>query len=149
MTTETTPDFLEFLYAWNIRGNLPTPAPHRKIARWLMARDAAADRRLLLMAFRGCGKSTLVGLWCAWRLAQAPETRILVLAADHTLASRMVAQVRRIVARHPFCGHLLGGDEAWASARFTVMRAGAIREPNGYGAPRPPKAMRPSAVRWP
>ena len=133
MTTETNPDFLEFLYAWNIRASLPTPAPHRKIARWLMARDAAGDRRLLLMAFRGCGKSTLVGLWCAWRLARAPETRILVLAADHTLASRMVAQVRRIVARHPFCRHLLGGDEAWASDRFTVMRDGAIREPSVLG----------------
>ncbi|WP_376095420.1 phage terminase large subunit [Roseomonas sp. CCTCC AB2023176] len=129
----TTPDFLQFVYAWNIRANLPTPAPHRRIARWLMQRDAAGDRRLLLMAFRGCGKSTLVGLWCAWRLARVPETRILVLAADHTLASRMVAQVRRIVARHPFCRHLLGGDETWAADRFTVMREGAIREPSVLG----------------
>ena len=55
------------------------------------------------MAFRGCGKSTLVGLFCAWRLLRAPDTRILVLAADQALAVKMVAQVRRILERHPLC----------------------------------------------
>jgi hypothetical protein len=123
-------DFLEFLYAWNMRAGTPTPAIHRRIARWMMARHEGMDRRLLLMAFRGCGKSTLVGLWCAWRLAVQPELRILVLAADHTLAARMVATVRRIVERHPLCRHLLGGDEMWAAHRFTVRRPGAIREPS-------------------
>ncbi|MBP0446652.1 phage terminase large subunit [Roseomonas sp. SSH11] len=123
-------DFLEFLYAWNLRAGVNTPGVHRRIARWLMARHAGRDRRLLLMAFRGCGKSTLVGLWCAWRLSVQPELRILVLAADHSLAARMVATVRRIVERHPLCRHLLGGDESWASDRFTVRRAGAIREPS-------------------
>ncbi|WP_426959266.1 phage terminase large subunit [Muricoccus radiodurans] len=133
--TEATPhpaphDFMEFLYAWNLRMGVGTPGVHRRIARWLMGRCAADDRRLLLLAFRGCGKSTLVGLWCAWRLAVQPELRILVLAADHTLAARMVATVRRIIGRHPLCRHLLGGDEAWAADRFTVRRAGAIREPS-------------------
>ena len=123
-------DFLTFLYAWNLRGGLPTPAVHRRIARWLEQRHSAKETRLLLMAFRGCGKSTLVGLWCAWRLAVQPELRILVLAADHTLAARMVATVRRLVERHPLCRHLLGGDESWAADRFTVKRAGAIREPS-------------------
>ena len=123
-------DFLEFLYAWNLRAGISTPGVHRRIARWLMAREAARDERLLLMAFRGCGKSTLVGLWCAWRLAVNPELRILVLAADHTLAARMVATVRRIVERHPLCRHLLGGNETWATDRFSVRRRGAIREPS-------------------
>ena len=52
------PDFIEFLWLWNQRSALETPAIHRRIARWLMARREAGDRRLLLMAFRGCGKST-------------------------------------------------------------------------------------------
>jgi len=133
MTTSdgtTGPDFLEFLYAWNLRAGMDTPGAHRRVARWLMARHEGEDRRLLLMAFRGLGKSTLVGLWCAWRLSVRPELRILVLAADHALATRMVATVRRIVERHPLCRHLLGGDEAWAADRFTVRRPGAIREPS-------------------
>ena len=83
--------FLEFLWVWNRRQQHETPSVHRRIARWLEARDTAGERRLLLMAFRGCGKSTLVGLWCAWLLARRPQTRILVLAADASLAVKMVA----------------------------------------------------------
>ncbi|WP_137125552.1 phage terminase large subunit [Roseomonas sp. HF4] len=123
--------FLEFLWLWNRRNRGETPAVHRRIARWLEARDRAADRRLLLMAFRGCGKSTLVGLWCAWLLARRPETRILVLAADQPLAVKMVASVRRIVERHPLCRHLIPeAAESWATDRFTVAREGALRDPS-------------------
>jgi hypothetical protein len=92
--------------------------------------EAAGDRRLLLMAFRGAGKSTLVGLFCAWQLYRVPDTRILVLAADHALATRMVATVRRILARHPLCGALLPehGEGSWASDRFTVARPAVLRD---------------------
>jgi hypothetical protein len=123
--------FLEFAWVWNRRQRMETPPVHRRIARWLEARQAAGESRLLLMAFRGCGKSTLVGLWCAWQLAQRPETRILVLAADAPLAVKMVATVRRIVERHPLCRHLIPeGAESWASDRFTVARGGALRDPS-------------------
>jgi len=123
--------FLEFVWIWNRRHHHETPAVHRRIARWLEARGTAGETRLLLMAFRGCGKSTLVGLWCAWLLARRPETRILVLAADQPLAVKMVASVRRIVERHPLCRHLLPDTaEAWASDRFTVARDGALRDPS-------------------
>ncbi|MCO6419102.1 phage terminase large subunit [Siccirubricoccus sp. KC 17139] len=131
MTQATQPDFLEFVWIWNHVQNQDTPLPHRRIARWLQARQEAGDRRLLLMAFRGCGKSTLVGLYCAWRLLLAPETRILVLAADQPLAVKMVAQVRRILERHPLCRPLLPeGPENWAMDRFTVARDAVLRDPS-------------------
>lgn len=133
MRAKTSADagFLEFVWLWNRRHHHDTPAVHRRIARWLEARGAAGEARLLLTAFRGCGKSTLVGLWCAWLLACRPETRILVLAADQPLAVKMVATVRRIVERHPLCRHLLpDAVEAWASDRFTVAREGALRDPS-------------------
>jgi len=125
------PGFLEFLWVWNRRQRHETPSVHRRIAHWLEARHAAGEARLLLMAFRGCGKSTLVGLWCAWQLARRPEMRILVLAADAPLAVKMVATVRRIIERHPLCRHLLPDvAESWASDRFTVARDGALRDPS-------------------
>ncbi|MCB4823274.1 phage terminase large subunit [Roseicella aerolata] len=128
---EETPDFLEFAWIWNHVQGQPTPAPHRRIARWLQGRWDAGDHRLLLMAFRGCGKSTLVGLFCAWRLLRAPETRILVLAADQALAVKMVAQVRRILERHPLCRKLLPeSPESWAMDRFTVARDAVLRDPS-------------------
>lgn len=129
--TEPPVELIEFVWVWNTEAGQGTPAVHRRILRWLAGRRAAGDNRLLLMAFRGCGKSTLVGLYCAWLLARWPETRILVLAADHPLATKMVATVRRIIERHPLCRHLLpDAPEAWASDRFTVRRAGALRDPS-------------------
>lgn len=123
-------DLLEFAWIWNQRARLGTPRLHRRVLRWLEEALAAGDRRLLLMAFRGAGKSTLIGLFCAWRLYREPDTRILVLAADHALATRMVATVRRILARHPLCGALLPehGEGSWASDRFTVAREAVLRD---------------------
>jgi hypothetical protein len=128
--SERPADLLEFAWIWNHASGLGTPAVHRRMLRWLAERVAAGDRRLLLMAFRGCGKSTLVGLFCAWTLYRAPETRILVLAADLALATRMVATVRRILGRHPLCGALLPGhgEGPWASDRFTVARQAVLRD---------------------
>jgi len=122
-------DLVEFAWIWNRRARQGTPALHRRVLRWL-EESLATDRRLLLMAFRGAGKSTLVGLFCAWRLYREPDTRILVLAADHALATRMVAMVRRILARHPLCGALLpeNGQREWAADRFTVARDAVLRD---------------------
>lgn len=123
-------DLVEFAWIWNRRARQGTPALHRRVLRWLEEALAAGERRLLLMAFRGAGKSTLVGLFCAWRLYREPDTRILVLAADHALATRMVAMVRRILARHPLCGALLpgAGEGEWAADRFTVAREAVLRD---------------------
>jgi hypothetical protein len=129
--TEPPADLLEFVWVWNTHLRQATPPVHRRVLRWLDARRQAEDGRLLLMAFRGCGKSTLVGLYCAWLLARWPETRILVIAADHQLATKMVATARRIIERHPLCAHLVPQQaEAWAVDRFTVRRQGALRDPS-------------------
>lgn len=123
-------DLLEFAWIWNRLSRLGTPALHRRVLRWLEECGREGDRRLLLMAFRGSGKSTLVGLFCAWTLYRNPDARILVLAADHALATRMVAQVRRILARHPLCGALLPehGEGDWAADRFSVAREAVLRD---------------------
>jgi hypothetical protein len=124
-------EFIEFAWVWNRFQGLEMPSVHRRIARWLGEREAADHRRLLLTAFRGCGKSTLVGLFCAWWLLRDPAARILVLAADQPLAVKMVATVRRILERHPFCAALVPATpESWAMDRFTVARAAVLRDPS-------------------
>lgn len=129
-TTEPPADLLEFAWIWNRLLGLDTPPVHRRILRWLEAENGL-PRRQLLMAFRGCGKSTLVGLFCAWSLYRRPELRILVLAAEQSLAGKMVGHVRRIMERHPLCLPLRpDGGEAWAADRFTVRRPGALRDPS-------------------
>ena len=129
MTQAIPADLLEFVWIWNRRQGQGTPIIHRRILRWL--EQEQPSRRMLLMAFRGCGKSTLVGLFCAWSLYRKPQTRILVVAADQSLAGKMVGHVRRILERHPLCASLLPeGDEVWAADRFTVDRPGALRDPS-------------------
>ena len=128
-TKEGPADLLEFVWLWNRLQGQGTPPVHRRIIAWLAAEEPPWRR--LLMAFRGCGKSTLVALFCAWTLYRRPESRILVLAADQPLAVRMVAHVRRILERHPLCRALLPEEpEAWAADRFSVRRAGALRDPS-------------------
>jgi hypothetical protein len=128
-TSETPADLLEFTWIWNRLHGQDTPAVHRRILRWLPAEGGG--QRQLLMAFRGCGKSTLVGLFCAWSLYRRPDLRILVLAAEQSLAGKMVGHVRRIIERHPLCAALLPREaEAWAADRFTVRREAALRDPS-------------------
>lgn len=120
-----------FVAAWNDVQGLGTPKLHFDISSWLAARWLGGDRELLLMAFRNSGKSTLVGLFAAWLLLMDPELRIMVLAADHQLAQKMVRNVRRILERHPLTQGLRPSvSEEWASDRFTVNREREHRDPS-------------------
>ena len=83
--TEERIAFPHFLWIWNALNNTGTPAHHRRIARWLDRRRSEGETRLLLMCFRGAGKSTVVGLYCAWLLACDPTLRLIVLSAETTL----------------------------------------------------------------
>lgn len=130
MTTDGT-GFPLFLVVWNRRQKQGTPAVHLRIARWLENRWSRKETRLLLMAFRSCGKSTIVGLFAAWLLWRNPALRILVLAADGTLAAKMVRNTKRIIEKHPLT-RVLKPEKAdqWAADRFTVKREAEWRDPS-------------------
>ena len=123
--------FIAFVIAWNLQQDRETPDVHLRMARWLDERWAAGDRRLLLMVFRDAGKSTLVGLFCAWLLGQDPNLRVLVLSAESGLATKMTRNVRRVLERNPLTRHLMPKlREEWAAAQFTVARDAAHRDPS-------------------
>jgi hypothetical protein len=123
--------FEEFLMLWYRHQQLRMPALHRHMAHWLEAGWRDRKPALLLMAFRSAGKSTVVGLYCAWLLFVDPNLRILVLAADQTLATKMVRNVKHILERHPFTGHIKPERaEEWAAGRFTINRARELRDPS-------------------
>ncbi|MDB5491194.1 MAG: hypothetical protein JWO78_1043 [Micavibrio sp.] len=123
--------FRLFLIAWNQAQGMTSPKVHRDMADWLHARWESGDRRLLLMAFRSCGKSSVVGVFAAWLLYACPDLRILVLAAEGSLARKMVRNVRKIIEKHPLTGHLVPANaEQWAGERFTVARRLELRDPS-------------------
>lgn len=127
----TVADFKLFIVVWNQRMNLTTPAIHLKMADWLEWAWKNGDTRLLLMAFRSAGKSTIVGLFAAWLLYRNHDLRILVLAADFSLAKKMVHNVKRIIERHPLTNGLKPNKaEQWASDRFTINRMIELRDPS-------------------
>jgi hypothetical protein len=115
--------FRQFVWLWNRCQGQTTPRLHLEIAEWLGRRWRDGDRRLVMLVFRSAGKSTLVGIFCAWLLAHDPNLRILVLAAEHDLARKMVRNVKRIIERHPLTRHLMPTRaDQWAADQFTVRR---------------------------
>ena len=112
--------FVEYLVGWNGQRGLRTPWHHRRIADWLDAMWGR-KRRLLLMAFRGAGKSTVVGLFCAWLLTVWPHLRLLTLSADEALARRMLRTARKTIEQHQLSGHVRPArPEQWSAERFSV-----------------------------
>ena len=125
-------DFFEFVYVWFRLQGMGVPKHQKKIARWLSGIWSSETRRqALLMAFRNSGKSTIVGLFCAWILYSRPSLRILVIAADHALAKKMVRNVKRIIEQHPLTlGLKPARQDQWASDQFTVNRNMELRDPS-------------------
>lgn len=124
--------FFEFVYIWFKLQGLKVPKHQRRIAFWLAALWRGENgRRGLLMAFRNSGKSTLVGLFCAWALFRNPSVRILVMAADFALAKKMVRNVKRIIEQHPLTAGLKPSKlDQWAANQFTVNRELELRDPS-------------------
>ncbi len=124
-------NFEKFLLAWNKLQEIDTPEHHIKIAKWLESIYLSDKKRGLLMAFRSSGKSTIVGIFCAWLLYKNPNTRILVVAADTMLARKMVKNVKRIIEVNPLMEDIRPKKKSdWASGSFTVVRSKELRDPS-------------------
>ena len=123
--------FPEFALLWQRWQGQTTPAVHRRLVDWIAQQAEAGEQRLLLLAFRNCGKSTLLGLFAAWLLHRQPDHRILVLAAEQALATKLSRFTRQVIERHPVCGPLRGrGASTWTDDAFTVARAATWRDPS-------------------
>jgi hypothetical protein len=102
-----------------------------QICQWLDECWRSNDRRLLLLVFRDSGKSTLAALYCAWLLYGDPELRILVLSAEHALATKMTRNIRGVLERHPATKGLLDPrPECWAADQLIVRRRRMCRDPS-------------------
>ncbi len=125
-------EFYQFIYIWLKIRNLKLPKHQKKIAMWLS--DIwlkETNKQALLMAFRNSGKSTIVGLFCAWLLYQNSSLRILVLAADQALAKKMVRNVKNIIEKHPLTASLKPKKtQEWAAEYFTINRQSELRDPS-------------------
>ncbi len=126
-----TVDFGVFLILWNASQQQKTPTIHFRMAAWLQKSLVNGNRHLLLQAFRASGKSTIVGLYIAWRLCNNPDLRILVLSAESKLAQKMVRTVRKVIEKHPLTQAIRPNrPDQWAADSFTVKRPKISRDPS-------------------
>lgn len=122
---------LDFMDSWNALLGQTTPEHHKKIMRFLVKSYLEEPHRALLTAFRHSGKSTVVGIFAVWVLKINPESRIMILSAEQSLASRMVGHIRHIMENHPDCKEMLPTEKKeWAANRLTIKRPIGIREPS-------------------
>ena len=123
--------FPEFALLWQRWQGQNTPDVHRRLARWIAGELERGEQRLLLLAFRNCGKSTLLGLLAAWLLYRDPDHRILVLAAEQALATKLSRYARQVIERHPLCAALRGKAAGmWTDDAFTLARSATWRDPS-------------------
>ncbi|MFW5680291.1 MAG: phage terminase large subunit [Pseudomonadota bacterium] len=123
--------FRQFVWLWNRTQGFSTPPLHLEIASWMEAAWQRGDERLLLMVFRDAGKSTLVGLFCSWLLSIDCNLRVLVVAAEQGLATKMVRNVRGVLEKHPVARSLVQpAAGAWAADQLTVVRSRELRDPS-------------------
>ena len=123
-------NFCEFLKLYNKTYGLSVPKHHLKMATWLQnLYDNRKNGKLL--AFRGSGKSTIVGLFSAWVLYTNPNTRIMVVSADNNLATKMVRNVKNIIEHFEPLKHLLPTKRGnWTTDSFAVNRDLVLRDPS-------------------
>ncbi len=124
-------NFYEFIDIFNKQNEFKTPNHHKQIAFWLEKIHTSQTKKGLLMAFRNSGKSSIVGLFCAWILYKNPNLVILILSCEQNLATKMVRNIKHIIQKHPLTQNLVPlKKEQWASDCFTVERTKELRDPS-------------------
>ncbi|MDR2934210.1 MAG: phage terminase large subunit [Rickettsiales bacterium] len=121
--------FLKFVQEWNKIQEWKFPRHHKEIVRWLTDMYKEKNRKGLLLAFRGSGKSSIVALFAAWILHRDNDVRILILSADERLAKKMSNNIKKIIMTHPITVNLKPTKkDNWSSTSFTINREKTLRD---------------------
>lgn len=121
-------NFKNFLYlAWK-HLNLPEPTPIQyDIADYLQSKE----KRLVIEAFRGVGKSWITSAYVCHQLLMNPQRNILVVSASKTRADDFSTFTQRLIAEMPLLQHLQPKDsQRHSKVSFDVAPAAASHAPS-------------------
>lgn len=121
-------DFRSYLgYVWE-HINLPPPTPLQKdMARTLME----GDKRLLIEAFRGVGKTYITGAYVSWRLLRNPNEKILIVSQSGPHSDAIAQFIRRLILDLPLLDHLKPSADMRNSIKsFDVMGCEVTVQPS-------------------
>ena len=122
-------DFKNFLYmAWK-HLNLPNPTPVQyDISDYLQNSD---ERRIVIEAFRGVGKSWITSAFVCHQLLLNPQENILVVSASKTRADDFSTFTLRLIHEMPILAHLRPRDgQRMSKISFDVAPAKASHAPS-------------------
>jgi len=122
-------DFKNFLYmAWK-HLNLPNPTPIQyDISDYLQNSD---ERRIVIEAFRGVGKSWITSAFVCHQLLLNPQENILVVSASKTRADDFSTFTLRLIHEMPLLAHLRPRDgQRMSKISFDVAPAKASHAPS-------------------
>lgn len=122
-------DFKNFLYlAWK-HLNLPNPTPIQyDISDYLQNAD---ERRIVIEAFRGVGKSWITSAFVCHQLLLNPQENILVVSASKTRADDFSTFTLRLIHEMPILAHLKPRDgQRMSKISFDVAPAKASHAPS-------------------
>ena len=66
------------------------------MAKWLSNLYNSKNKKGLLLAFRGSGKSSIAGLFADWVLYKQNDCRVLIVSADERLAKKCLQMLRKL-----------------------------------------------------
>ena len=121
-------NFKNFLYLCWKHLNLPEPTPIQyDIADYLQSKD----KRLVIEAFRGVGKSWITSAFVCHQLLLNPNRNILVVSASKTRADDFSTFTQRLISEMPLLQHLQPrDDQRHSKVSFDVAPARASHAPS-------------------
>ena len=121
-------NFKNFLYLCWKHLNLPEPTPIQyDIADYLQLKE----KRLVIQAFRGVGKSWITSAFVCHQLLLNPDRNILVVSASKTRADDFSTFTQRLIGEMPILKHLQPrDDQRHSKVSFDVAPARASHAPS-------------------
>ena len=122
-------DFRNFLFVvWEHLG-LPEPTPVQyDIAEYLQNED---EKRIVVEAFRGVGKSYITSAYACHQLLMNPEVKILVVSASKIRADDFSTFTMRLISEMPVLQHLIPkGSQRQSKISFDVGPSMASHSPS-------------------
>lgn len=121
-------DFRNFLYICWKHLNLPAPTPVQfDIANYIQAKQ----KRIIVEAFRGVGKSWITSCFVCHQLLLNPQIKILVISASKQRADDFSTFTLRLIEEMPLLAHLIPSDKQRKSkVAFDVSSALASHAPS-------------------
>jgi len=121
--------FAVFFLLWADFQGWEVPDIHIAICHFL---EFCGSRIRVLRVFRGCGKSTILGVYNAWLYYRNPKRQILHQGADDKTAYKASRDTKNILEKHPLTRDSIGPNLS-GQVEFWWTKEGYEKDPRNPG----------------